>query len=122
MCPTKEDYCYLNDALGLANYFDQDWELCVCEKHRVQEFIDFYLSKNLSNTTKQALMSLIIASYDLYLEEYPDEYSMWSFIHKILSVEGDLHWHTIFYWSCESDGANYEGWNVTRRMRELNKL
>ena len=123
MIPSTEEYKVLNKELSLGNYDDQDWELCVADSERVAEFIKFYKERNLSDLLKVAVMELIVASYDRHLESNPSEVKLWESIKDLLSVNKELHWYTIFYWSCESDGKELtEGFEVTERMRQLHGL
>ena len=92
----------LNKLLNLP-YMDgmqgtQDWEIELANSDRVQEFCDAYEQEDLDSTEKQALMALIIASYDLYIEERTNDVFLWNKIAALIKKDFDLHKSTLAYW------------------------
>jgi hypothetical protein len=98
-----------NDAIKRLNklfnlpYMDgmqgtQDWEIELANSDRVQEFCDAYEREDLDSAEKQALMALIIASYDLYLEERTNDVFLWNKIAALIRKDFDLHKSTLLYW------------------------
>lgn len=89
----------LNTLLNLP-YIDgmQDWDIELANSNRVQEFCDVYEREDLDSAEKQALMALIIASYDDYLEERTNDVVLWNKIAALLKKDFELHKSTLLYW------------------------
>jgi len=49
---------------------EQDWEIEMADSSQINEFIDLYHQHDLAFEERMALMPLIVASYDDYLNEY----------------------------------------------------
>jgi hypothetical protein len=94
----------LNSLLDLP-YRDgmQDWDIELADSNRIQEFCDFYEREDLDPHEKQALMALLIASYNDYLEERGNEVLLWSKIAALLRKDFDLHKSTLLYWLGSDD-------------------
>jgi hypothetical protein len=109
----------LNSLLKLP-YMDwmQDWDVVLADPNRVKEFCDVYSIEPLEADEKQALMGLIISSYDDYLNEHGEEANLWTTIVSLIEKDYDLHEETIEYWS-DLDNDTSEMFAVTPRIREL---
>jgi hypothetical protein len=66
---------FLNTALTLdATGAEQDWEIEVSNPDRVEEFISYYYSSELSNNYDFATLSLIVASFEEKIQNRLNEY------------------------------------------------
>jgi hypothetical protein len=110
----------LNSLLDLP-YRDgmQDWDIELADSNRIQEFCDFYEREYLGSHEKQALMALIIASYNDYIEERGNEVFLWNKIAALLRKDFDLHKSTILYWSCDDNEEVIGGFAITPLTRGL---
>jgi hypothetical protein len=110
----------LNTLLSLP-YRDgmQDWDIELADSNRVQEFCDVYESEGLDSNEKQALMALIIASYDDYLEERGNEVFLWNKIAALLRKDCDLHKSTMLYWLCVDNEELIGEFAITPLIRAL---
>lgn len=89
---------------------EQDWEVELADSKRVKEFVSFYKGLSLSLDEKMALMALILASYDDYLEENDiGKNEFWDEIRFLLRSEEELFRELLNYWSLdgEIDPENY---------------
>jgi hypothetical protein len=110
----------LNMLLDLP-YMDwmQDWDIQLADSNRIQEFCDTYERENLDSNEKQALMALIIASYNNYLEERGNEMVLWDKIAALLRRDLDLHKPTLLYWLCDNGEELIGEFAVTPLIRAL---
>ena len=110
----------LNMLLDLP-YMDwmQDWDIQLADSNRIQEFCDTYERENLDSNEKQALMALIIASYNNYLEERGNEVFLWNKIAALLRQDFDLHKSTLLYWMCDDNKEVIGGFAVTPLIKAL---
>lgn len=96
---------YLNEKLLLP--FDnlvQDWDIEMADSSRINEFIDFYKNNSLSLEEKKGLMSLIIASFDDYLNEIEtDSSDIWDQVSVLIKQEIEIFYDLIHYWSNDRD-------------------
>jgi hypothetical protein len=117
---TSEAIKRLNTLLSLP-YMDwmQDWDIQLADSNRVQEFCDVYESEDLDSNEKQALMALIIASYDDYLEERGNDVFLWNKIAVLLRKDCDLHKSTMLYWLCCDNEELIGEFAITQLIRAL---
>lgn len=110
----------LNMLLDLP-YMDwmQDWDIQLADSNRIQEFCDAYEQENLDSNEKQALMALIIASYNNYLEERGNEMVLWDKIAALLRQDFDLHKPTLLYWLCDDNEEVIGGFAITPLVKAL---
>jgi hypothetical protein len=97
--------------------FEQDWDVELADKNRVDEFIFFYNENDLSAEMKYATMSIILASYDDFLNDkelYRDY--RWYEIEKILKSEKEVFRDLIEYWTIDSEVEN--AFRITPLLRE----
>jgi hypothetical protein len=100
--PTRRTIDSLTRRLGLREEWCQDWELDVAEPSRIGEFCDFYEAVALDRHERWSLMSLIVFSYDDYLQQTPidqRDQSLDDRIEGILREDFVLHFHTVEYWA-----------------------
>ncbi|MBY8963096.1 hypothetical protein KJK34_10065 [Flavobacterium sp. D11R37] len=87
--------------------FEQDWDVELADKNRVDEFISFYNDNDLSAEMKYAIMSIILASYDDFLNDKElDRDYRWYEIEKILKSEKEVFRDLIEYWTIDSEVEN----------------
>jgi len=117
---TKSARESLIQKLGLPepDEFCQDWEYIVANASRVEEFLAFYENTPLNIEEKFALMVIIIASFDDYLNESNFCRTIWNRIKNLLEKDKQIHVNTILYWSLEDEDLE-ECFTVTRYMREI---
>lgn len=97
--------------------FEQDWDVELADKNRVDEFISYYNENDLSAEMKYATMSIILASYDDFLndKELDIDYR-WHEIEKILKSENGFFRDLIEYWAVDSEIENI--FRITPLIRE----
>ena len=101
--PTREAIETLTQRLGLRKDWLQDWELEVADASRVGDFCTLYEDPALSMEERFALMALIAASFDNYLQGTPTgqrDPTLEMRIEQQLRQDFPLHYHTVEYWSC----------------------
>ena len=117
----KEAIESLNEKLSLPSRgIEQDWEVELADSNRVDEFISYYNKHPLTLDEKKALMSLILASYDDFLnEEYSSNSQFWNDIRQAIESDYDLLPDILDYWSLP-DEDNSENWfKITPLVRKI---
>lgn len=101
MIPKKETIATLSKKLSLPyTGTEQDWDIEMANSNRINEFIDWYHQYELPFEEKVALMSLIIASYDDFLNENNVEIDYrWDIIKAMLAKDRTHFVGLINYWS-----------------------
>lgn len=96
---------------------EQDWDVELADKNRVDEFISYYNENDLSTEMKYATISIILASYDDFLtdKELDSDYR-WYEIEKILKSEKEVFRELIVYWAVDSEMENL--FRITPLIRE----
>lgn len=121
---TKNAIESLNKKLQLPKFgpYSQDWEYELADSSRVNEFISFYESAELSQDEKFALMSLIVSSFDDAISEGKNQEETWERIKKHLIQDLVVHRQTILYWSIAEEELNEfdNGFCITPYMRQIN--
>ncbi len=121
MILTKDAIEYLNKNLSLPSTgIEQDWEIELADLNRIEEFVLFYRNSSLNEEEKRALMSLVIASYDDYLnEKHISNKNYENEIKELLKLDKPLFSELIDYWSLEgeSDPENY--FKITPFIRNI---
>lgn len=86
---------------------EQNWDVELADKNRIDEFISFYNENDLSAEMKYAIMSILLASYDDFLndKELDIDYR-WHEIKKILKSEKEVFSDLIVYWAVDSEIEN----------------
>lgn len=117
----KEAIESLNEKLSLpATGIEQDWEVEFADSNRVHEFISYYKNHSLPADEKKALMSLILASYDDFLNEIDSNTGQfWNDIRQTIESDYDLLSELLDYWSLP-DEDNSENWfKITPLIRKI---
>ena len=117
---SKQDAVTLNAALSLdANGSEQDWDIEFADPDRLHEFIEYYQSPDLSNSMRQALMALIIASFDKALQYSCFSDSDWSELCNLLKcTPRGLHYDVLQYWA-QPHGNDDDVFLITPKIRAL---
>jgi hypothetical protein len=97
----------------------QDWELEVTDGARVEEFLDAYEGEPLNDDERFALMALIIASYDDWLEEGNEAPALRERLRRHLLGRFDLHGYTVQYWSLADEDDPENVFAATGLAREV---
>jgi hypothetical protein len=117
----KEAIESLNKNLSLPSTgMEQDWEIELADLNRIEEFVSFYKNSSLNEEEKKALMSLIVASYDDYLNEKHISNEVFEReIKKLLTIDKYLFTELFDYWSLigESNPDNY--FKITPLIRNI---
>lgn len=118
MIPKKETIAALSKKLSLPyTGTEQDWDIEMADSNRINEFIDFYHQYGLAFEERGALMSLIIASYDDFLNENNIEVDFrWDIIKAMLAKDRIQFLELINYWS-QSNKADI--FRITPLMRTV---
>ena len=100
---------------------EQDWDVELADENRIGEFLLAYQGPSLSPDDKFALMALMLASVDRYIElnsKMPEE---WDRVADILLRERDLHEKTVAYWRRDDDDDPEAWFHLTPHIRAVNK-
>lgn len=101
----------------LYDHFMQDWEYEVADPNRIDEFIDAYLSNELNEDEKFALMETILQSFEESSKTL-DSDQQWNTILQLLEDNLDIHATTICYWAC-GNSAYTLCWRITPDLRNI---
>lgn len=93
--------------IRLEEGYMQDWEYEVADAKRISEFIAYYKQNFLNTNEKITIMTLILSSYDDYINEYGENFDYSREIKQILISEPELYLDIVKYWACESE--DFEG-------------
>ncbi|MCD2421591.1 hypothetical protein LQ567_02385 [Niabella pedocola] len=86
---------------------EQDWDIELADKNRIDEFISYYNENDLSAEVKYATMSIILASYEDFLNDRELERDYrWYEIEKILKSGRGLFSELMEYWAVDSEKEN----------------
>jgi hypothetical protein len=112
---------------SLARRFDlpnepwmQDWEYLVADPQRIDEFLQAYVSGDLTEDEKFVLMEMLLQSFeDLEADLAAD--SRWHLVLDLLDRHISLHVYSIYYWSLLEDEDEDENnwWRITPFMRAI---
>lgn len=117
----KQSIERLNKELCLPyTGIEQDWDLEMASFKRFHEFLNFYRENYLSDDEKVALMSLILASYDDFLNEYElKSDSMWDCIRKELVKDRVIFVELLEYWSLNNEIMEQNIFKITPLIRMI---
>lgn len=109
---------------GLAQRFNlpidpymQDWEYEVADSSRIDEFMHVYLSNELNDDEKFALMETLLQSFEVSSKILGSD-QQWMAILQILQDNLDIHATTICYWACGNSAYNL-CWRITPYLRKI---
>ena len=102
---------------------EQDWEVEIAASERLVEFVSFYKNSSLSSDEKMVLMSLILASYDDFLNETDtDEYEIWDEIVSLIEIDKDFFKELLNYWSMDEENNPENYFKITPLVRIVKYL
>jgi len=83
---------------------EQDWDIEMADSSRINEFIDLYHQHDLAFEERMALMSLIVTSYDDYLNEHDASVDYrWDRIRAMLVKYKEHFVELINYWPMHNE-------------------
>jgi hypothetical protein len=117
----KEVIEQLSKDLSLSfTGIEQDWDLEMANSKRIKEFLIFYKQNDLTIDKKVALMSLILSSYDDFLNENNLEIDdKWEEIKQILEIEKIIFVDLINYWELNNDIEKDNLYRITPLIRKI---
>lgn len=96
----------------------QDWEWEVADSNRIDEFLDAYMSAELTDNEQFTLMETIIQSFE-ELDQLMTAHPRWKDCLKALRQNIDRHIYSVWYWSDLESALDEESWQVTPYFREI---
>ncbi|RFS17683.1 hypothetical protein [Emticicia sp. C21] len=119
-----------NDALQVINTLfnlpakgdEQDWDIELADKDRVEEFINAMHTNDFNSSEKYAVMGLILGSYDDYLRwEIDKDNRIWLNIINILEENREIYSNILNYWALWHHKQQEYLFNITFLVREYRK-
>jgi hypothetical protein len=99
---------------------EQDWDIEMANSSRINDFLKFYQQNNLSLGKKNAVMSIILASYEDFLNENNlDIDYRWNEIKAILGSEKVIFTNLIAYWSLNNEIDKDNLFRITPLIRNI---
>lgn len=99
---------------------EQDWDIEMADSNRINDFLKFYQQNDLSVDEKIAVMSLILASYEDFLNENDLEIdNRWKDVSPILETERVIFVDLINYWSLSNEVEEDNLFRITPLMRKI---
>ncbi|WP_336954298.1 hypothetical protein [Acinetobacter sp. AS167] len=95
----------------------QDWQYEVADPSRIDEFMHAYLSNELNDDEKFALMETLLQSFEESSKILGSD-RQWMTILQILQDNLDIHATTICYWACGNSAYNL-CWRITPYLRKI---
>ncbi|TJZ60058.1 hypothetical protein FAZ15_14330 [Sphingobacterium olei] len=99
---------------------EQDWDIEMADSQRINDFLEFYHRRDVSTDNKVAVMSLVLASYEDFLNEndlQTDE--SWDAINLILESEKAIFIDLINYWSLSNEFEEENIFRITPLIRSI---
>ena len=117
----KEIIEQLSNELALPfTGIEQDWNIEMADSNRINDFLKYYQRRDLSSDKKVAVMSLILVSYEDFLNEHDLEMDDgWNEIKSILESERILFVDLIDYWSLGNEIEEDNLFRITPLMRNI---
>jgi len=110
----------LNAELSLrATGGEQDWEIELADPTRIGDFLTFYRGTDLTSDDKMALMCLMLASVDRYLETESGPPEQWREVEELLSKDRNLHGEAMDYWSRSGEDDPDSWFQLTPFVRAI---
>ncbi|WPU94514.1 hypothetical protein SNE25_03135 [Mucilaginibacter sabulilitoris] len=118
LSPYQNAVKYLNELFHLpASGQEQDWDIEMADPKRLKEFTDAF-EINMPLAVKQALLSLILASYDDFLKSDKDlDNHQWNKIKSIIEAEPHHYEQLLIYWAMEGNDNAVDMFDITPRIR-----
>ena len=112
---------FLNEVFQLpATGQEQDWDIELADHTRLQEFITYAQKELLKDDVKQALMALVLASYDDLLRYSGDgDLFYGGQIQQLVAENKPLYSELLTYWARLDENDARNGFYVTPFVRTL---
>lgn len=115
----KETIEFFNKLLKLpASGNEQDWAIEMSDPDRVKEFIQAYITGHFTVKQRQALVSLILASYEELSYKGKDN-NIWKEIKHILLTDKAFLRDIINHWASWSESRPEYLFKITPLIREI---
>lgn len=99
---------------------EQDWDIEMADSNRINDFLKFYHQNDLSADKISGVMSLILASYEDFLNENDLEIDeRWNDIKFILESKRVILIDLINYWSLSNEVEKDNFFRITPLMRNI---
>jgi hypothetical protein len=99
---------------------EQDWDIEMADPNRIDDFLKYFRTQSLLADEKFALMALIMASYEDFLNEQDvDVDRRWKAIRQILQVEAALYSSLVSYWALSGESRSEDLFRITLLVREI---
>jgi len=109
---------FISEKLKLPYSEDnQDWDLEMANYERLDDFISLY-SEELNVAQKRALMSLILASFEDFLNKRGMLSDIWSKIKSILISENEIFKDLLDYWGVNEKNDN-DCFRITSLLKSI---
>lgn len=100
---------------------EQDWDIEMADPERLDYFLDYFQNHNLSDDEKVLLLSLILASYDDYLNQNVINIdSKWSIIENIVKENRTIYSEVLDYWALKNNDNDL--FKITPLIRNLGNI
>jgi hypothetical protein len=110
-------YTKLSRLLGFDYTNQQDWAIEFADYKRIGEFINVAIDAELNDEEKIAIVELILASFDDYLNYYSDEENIWISIANLLDKDQILHSDILNYWALFNSSDSNDVFAITPFVR-----
>ena len=116
--PTATDY--LSSVFNFPiTGLEQDWDVEFADSNRLEEFITYLENEKLSQEITRALIALIIASYNEYLEERPANPEIEKRIEKILIENFSQASDIIDFYVKAKNSNDWKAIDLLRKVRVI---
>lgn len=117
----KEELLGLNKVLGLDyKGYEQDWALEFADSKRVSDFIQILSTKQLTNPEKHAVLSLILSSFDDFLNE-KNTNALWDEITALIDSNIPVYIDLLSYWAVLNEDKEENWFAITPFVRSYLK-
>ena len=116
---TKATQEYLNKVLKLpAKGDEQNWDIEMADKNRLMEFINAFKNNYFAIEQKYAVVALILASYEDYLNNFIDvNEKIWLQIVKIIELDKGQYNDLLNYWALSGEKSS-DLYSITLKVRK----
>ena len=112
--------CRFNEPSQSYTGTEQDWDIEMADSGRINDFLKFYQKNELTSDKRVAVMSLILASYEDYLNEnHLAIDNKWDEIKLLLQSERRIFADLIDYWSLGNETNEDDFFRITSLIRGL---
>lgn len=106
--PDENAINYLNEKLRLpASGSEQDWEIELADHRRIEEFIRVHEATVETVDVQQALVALLVASFEDALWKGSFDKQLWLKTEEIVSANTELYKPVLKQWIRDADGDGF---------------